>query len=182
MSSAELKYTYLYDSFGQLTAATYIQKNGATWNTTTKYGGKEIRYDRNGNLKHVKRTNTSGNVLHDIEYAYSNTGNGNAISNVKINGESSGGYIYDEIGNLTMDGRRGVNIRYNELNLLCEISDGSSKVSYIYSAAGEKLAWQVGSSLTCYRGGVMVYNGNTLDYIFHPRGVIRKVSTRYVYK
>ena len=92
--------------------------------------------------------------------------------------------MYDENGNMTTDGHRGVTITYNNLDLPSEISKGQTKISYIYSAKGEKLAQKVttteGSSLTYYRG-VMVYNGNTLDYILHPAGVTRKASSGYVY-
>ncbi len=85
---------------------------------------------------------------------------------------------------MTTDGYRGITITYNDLDLPSEISKGQTKISYIYSARGEKLAQEVatssGSSLTYYRG-VMVYNGNALDYILHPAGVTRKVSSGYVY-
>ena len=70
---------------------------------------------------------------------------------------------------------------YNELDLSAEIGHGQNKISYIYSANGEKLARQVaGSSLTYYRG-VMIYNGEMLDCILHPAGVTRKVNNGYVY-
>ena len=85
---------------------------------------------------------------------------------------------------MTTDGQRGITITYNNLDLPSEISKGQTKISYIYSVRGEKLAQKVttteGSSLTYYRG-VMVYNGNTLDYILHPAGVTRKASSGYVY-
>ena len=79
------------------------------------------------------------------------------------------------------DGRRGHSITYNELNLPAEISHGQNKISYIYSADGEKLAQQVAGSSSTYYRGVMIYNGDMLDCIFHPSGVTRKVNNGYVY-
>ena len=108
----------------------------------------------------------------------------NIISQIALNNTFSKTYIYDKNGNMTTDGYRGISITYNDLDLPSEISKGQTKISYIYNARGEKLAQEVatssGSSLTYYRG-VMVYNGNALDYILHPAGVTRKVSSGYVY-
>ena len=88
--------------------------------------------------------------------------------------------IYDFTGNLTVDGLRGASISYNILNLPEEVYVGNEKVSYIYTSSGEKLATQVGSSLTYYRGP-LVYSGETLLYLVHPEGLTRKSTGGYVY-
>lgn len=88
--------------------------------------------------------------------------------------------IYDFTGNLTVDGLRGASISYNILNLPEEVRVGNEKVSYIYTSSGEKLATQVGSSLTYYRGP-LVYSGETLLYLVHPEGLTRKSTGGYVY-
>ena len=88
--------------------------------------------------------------------------------------------IYDAVGNMTVDGLRGVSISYNILNLPETVSIGNGKVSYIYTSSGEKLATQVGSSLTYYRGP-LVYSGNNLLYLVHPEGLTRKSTGGYVY-
>ena len=88
--------------------------------------------------------------------------------------------IYDAGGNMTVDGLRGASISYNILNLPETVSIGNGKVSYIYTSSGEKLATQVGSSLTYYRGP-LVYSGNNLLYLVHPEGLTRKSTGGYVY-
>ena len=88
--------------------------------------------------------------------------------------------IYDAGGNMTVDGLRGASISYNILNLPETVSIGNGKVSYIYTSSGEKLATQVGSSLTYYRGP-LVYSGNNLLYLVHPEGLTRKSTSGFVY-
>ena len=88
--------------------------------------------------------------------------------------------IYDAGGNMTVDGLRGASISYNILNLPEEVCLGNEKVSYIYTSSGEKLATQVGSSLTYYRGP-LVYSGNNLLYLVHPEGLTRKSTIGFVY-
>ena len=88
--------------------------------------------------------------------------------------------IYDAGGNMTVDGLRGASISYNILNLPETVSIGNGKVSYIYTSSGEKLATQVGSSLTYYRGP-LVYSGNNLLYLVHPEGLTRKSTIGFVY-
>ena len=81
---------------------------------------------------------------------------------------------------MTVDGLRGISISYNILNLPEEVCLGNEKVSYIYTSSGEKLATQVGSSLTYYRGP-LVYSGNNLLYLVHPEGLTRKSTIGFVY-
>ena len=81
---------------------------------------------------------------------------------------------------MTVDGLRGISISYNILNLPETVSIGNGKVSYIYTSSGEKLATQVGGSLTYYRGP-LVYSGNNLLYLVHPEGLTRKSTSGFVY-
>ncbi len=81
---------------------------------------------------------------------------------------------------MTFDGRKGINISYNILNLPEKISKGSQSILYIYSSAGEKLAMEFGSSLIYYRGG-FIYSGNSLDRIIHEEGSVIKSSGGYNY-
>lgn len=184
-NGTEKAYLYTYDPMGQLGSASYKEKNGSNWiNSTGKFNVSGLSYDLNGNLKSLRRNDSGGAALHTLSYTYNLPDNGNAVSQVTLNGTLSGTYAYNANGNMTVDGRRGVTIHYNDLNLPSEVIQGSEKVSYIYSALGEKLAMQVnnrsGSSLTYYRGA-MVYNGNSLNYILHPVGMTRKVSSGFVY-
>ena len=81
---------------------------------------------------------------------------------------------------MMVDGLRGISISYNILNLPETVSIDNGKVSYIYTSSGEKLATQVGSSLTYYRGP-LVYSGNNLLYLVHPEGLTRKSTIGFVY-
>ena len=89
-----------------------------------------------------------------------------------MNGTASDSYLYDADGNMTFDGRRGLTIAYNTLNLPEEIVAENQKINYIYSASGEKLACDANGSLTYYRS-VMVYGSdNKLLYMLTPEGTI----------
>ena len=179
----EKAYIYSYDPLGQLREAIYKEKSGTNWtaNSTGKYNMYGLAYDLNGNIKSLYRNGATGTTLHALDYTYGTTGNGNAVSKITLNGGALGTYAYNENGNMITDGRRGHSITYNELNLPAEISHGQNKISYIYSADGEKLAQQVAGSSSTYYRGVMIYNGDMLDCIFHPSGVTRKVNNGYVY-
>ena len=180
-SGTEKAYIYTYDNTGQLTAASYKEKSGTTWgNTNGRYNVNHIAYDRNGNIRYLNRNNATGGILHSLSYKYNTNTNGNAISQVTVNGTNSGTYTYNQNGNLVTDGYKGNTIRYNELDLISEINKGTEKVSYIYKATGEKIAMKVGSSLTYYRG-LMVYSGEVLSYIIHPAGMTRKNNNGYIY-
>ena len=74
--------------------------------------------------------------MHNIAYTYE----GYRLKTVNVNNVPSAAYAYDSNGNITSDGRRGVTINYNILNFPEQIIADNQQVSYIYSAAGEKLA------------------------------------------
>ena len=178
-NSTEKAFVYTYDMLSQMTSASYRENNGNWSNTNNRYNVSGITYDHNGNLKTLIRNNHKGEVLHNLKYTYAHLSNGNAVSDLSENG-STKNYIYDQIGNVISDGRREVAISYNEINLPKEITKGLEKISYIYSAKGEKLALKVGSSLIYYRD-MMVYNGNNLSNILHSEGLIRKSNNGYIY-
>ncbi|MGB5990638.1 MAG: RHS repeat-associated core domain-containing protein [Marinifilaceae bacterium] len=94
------------------------------------------------------------------------------------------GISYDANGNMTRDLNKGIkDIKYNELNLPESISfaDGR-KISYIYSAAGEKLQNIVGGKTISYCCG-FVYEDGKLSYILNSEGryVVGTDSSVYEY-
>ncbi len=175
-TGANRAYVYNYDSLNQLKKADFLEKSGSSWVNSSKYDVEGLEYDDNGNIEGLVRKNGSGGILHNLSYAYS----GNKLTSVNTNGSKSSGYLYNENGNMTFDGRKGINISYNILNLPEKISKGSQSILYIYSAAGEKLAMEFGSSLIYYRGG-FIYSGNSLDRIIHEEGLVVKTSGGYSY-
>ena len=168
-------YRYEYDDLKQLKHADFMSAMDTNWVRRREYFEGYITYDPNGNIKTLKRTGNTTGYIHDIK----NTYEGNKLIKSNINGTDYN-YTYDGNGNLISDGYKGINIVYNILNLPERIFAGTDEVSYIYSAAGVKLATKVGSSYTYYRGD-LVYNNDELDHIIFPEGIIRKASGGYAY-
>lgn len=106
----------------------------------------------NSSLLSLKRQANNGAVLNDLVYSYTFSGIKNAVTCITDQGNTSAFYEYDELGNMTFDGRHGINISYNLLNLPQCMTKSSDNISYFYNASGEKLAQKVGSSFMYYRG------------------------------
>ena len=180
-ASTDKAYAYAYDRVGQLQSADYKLLSGGVWNASANYQEGGLTYDLNGNILSVQRTDGNGENLHELTYTY----DGYRLLSVGVNGTASDSYLYDADGNMTFDGRRGLTIAYNTLNLPEEIVAGNQKINYIYSASGEKLACDANGSLTYYRS-VMVYGSdNKLLYMLTPEGTVSRTEgsagTSYTY-
>ena len=180
-TSTDKAYAYAYDRVGQLRSADYKLLSGGVWSPSANYQEGGLTYDLNGNILSVQRTGSNGENLHELTYTY----DGYRLLSVGVNGTASDSYLYDADGNMTFDGRRGLTIAYNTLNLPEEIVAGNQKISYIYSASGEKLACDANGSLTYYRS-VMVYGSdNKLLYMLTPEGTVSRTEgsagTSYTY-
>ena len=180
-ASTDKAYAYAYDRVGQLRSADYKLLSGGVWSPSANYQEGGLTYDLNGNILSVQRTGGSGENLHELTYTY----DGYRLLSVGVNGTASDSYLYDADGNMTFDGRRRLTITYNTLNLPEEIIAGNQKISYIYSASGEKLACDANGSLTYYRS-VMVYGSdNKLLYMLTPEGTVSRsegsAGTSYTY-
>ncbi len=129
--------------------ATSYRPSGNSW-VLDKLGYTEegIRYDKNGNILNLIRR-ANGNIVDNLVYSY--TGNrlsslrekapGGVSGDVYVRGVSeSGGYAYDANGNMVKDMRRGLELRYNSLNLLdgVNIRNGRS-IRYLRLSDGRKL-------------------------------------------
>ena len=81
-------------------------------------------------------------------------------------------YGYDVNGNLTSDANKGYSsILYNYLNLPRRIGTASQYISYLYDAAGTKLAKIGTANDTTYYAGSFIYSGSSLNYILHREGM-----------
>jgi RHS repeat-associated protein len=81
-------------------------------------------------------------------------------------------YGYDYNGNLTSDANKGyTSILYNCLNLPKRVGTTNEYISYIYDAAGTKLAKIGTSSNYTYYAGSFVYSGSSLSYILTKEGM-----------
>jgi hypothetical protein len=77
-----------------------------SWVDSINYEEKSLTYDKNGNIRTLIRTDLNGNNSANYTYNYSSSQNSNQLLN--INGGTS--YAYDQNGNTTFGGLRGMNI------------------------------------------------------------------------
>ena len=167
-------YGFTYDGINRLTLGDYKYYSGG-WQNNGKYEEKSLTYDKNGNIVTLIRTDLNGSNSANYTYAYS----GNQLSN--INGGTS--YAYDQNGNTTTDGLRGMTLTYNVLNFPKTITKGSDNIAYIYSSAGEKLAKKMKDNTYKYYAGNMVYkNDKSLNYLLFEEGLVNKSSGVYTYE
>jgi RHS repeat-associated protein len=106
------------------------------------------------------------------------------LASIATNGIINGTtYDYDMNGNTTTDGLREVSIAYNILNLPKLVGKGADNITYIYSAAGEKLAKKMKDNTYQYYAGNMVYkNDKSLNYLLFDEGLVTKTSAVYSYE
>ena len=149
-------YAYSYDGLKRLTDARRYDGNANTASPT--FTERNISYDRNGNITSLKRYGSS-DLENDLEYNLS----GNRISMLTDwngYGIPTYNYVYDVMGRMTSDGRKGLQICYNLSNLPSKVEGmaGSANagltLSYCYLADGTK-----SSALTSTGAGVR-YRGN----------------------
>lgn len=179
-------YKYTYDALNRLTEA-----DGGFG-----YDVNSISYDKNGNLKTLKRYEGTSTLIDNLSYNYLTGSNklnsvGDASNNSKgfRNWNTSTDYAYDANGNMTKDLNKGINtngISYNHLNLPESINvslnrgDGTGTFSYIYDATGIKIRKTVQNVTTDYDGN-FIYKGGALQYIFTPEGYIEPSGLGFDY-
>ena len=142
--SAINTYTYSYDGLGRLTESSRFAGNGTS--ATNSWCERGIDYDLNGNIVTLQRFGSSASTVEDnLIYGY--TGNRlTALTGSSQGAELNASYSYDAGGNMLYDGRRGLEISYNILNLPAKVvertgataADGAVKAEYLYSADGIK--------------------------------------------
>jgi len=163
LSGSEQTYYYSYDSYSRLTGGIHGGGNNE----------QSIGYDSNGNINALTRT---GAQAAGLSYTYS----GNRLTSLTKDGTPYS-YAYDSNGNTTTDGLRGMTISYNYLNLPNTVTKGSDVLTYIYDAAGGKLAEKLNSTVNNFYTGAIVYKGDkTIDYIQTSTGIVRKVGADFV--
>ncbi len=131
-------FTYRYDDLNRLVSSAYSAGSELS---------EDISYDVMGNIVQLNRNNQS------TVYSY----HGHRL--MSISGALSGSYQYEENGNQTYDGLRGLSIGYNTNNLPSQVSGGPSKAHYRYSALGVKEGVEEGGFVKEYFGDVEYGNG-----------------------
>jgi|GEM_PF-1498320 len=172
-------YGYSYDGLNRLTSAAYGE--GTYFSTNAGANNESLTYDLNGNIKTLSRYKKGTGLIDNLTYYYKNSEFSNMLDRVD---DSSGGYGfsenvqqsneygYDQNGNLNRDDNKGYNyIDYNYLNLPWHVGTTSQYITYIYDAAGTKLA-KIGTAgnYTWYAGS-FVYSGSSLNYILTGEGM-----------
>lgn len=196
-SSRKRAYGFKYDHANRLTDADYSFYHSSAW-TTNLYGATRdfstsYDYDLNGNITALSREGVIAGetfTIDDLTYTYFDNSNqllkveDATASSVLAEGfdntnGSNNDYSYDENGNLDLDNNKNItDISYNHLNLPETVTfTGGKSISYIYDAAGMKLAKIANDngsiSRTDYLGG-FVYENNELQFFAHEEGRVRK--------
>ncbi|PTT01816.1 sugar-binding protein, partial [Pedobacter sp. HMWF019] len=155
-------FTYGYDKLNRLLSG-----------TSTGIAMSEIlTYDVMGNIASLNRNGTLG--------TYDYTGTGNRLNQV-TGGLATGLYTYDGNGNAKIDGRTGVNLTYNQLNLPATASKSGLTMAYTYDATGTKLRKVSNGATRDYVDGIE-YDGATINIIHTEEGLARRSGTAYSYE
>jgi len=148
-------FSYGYDRLNRLESGT----------STGIYMSEILNYDNMGNINELGR---NGGVMNRYYY------NGNRLDRVD---NVAGQYSYDANGNATVDGRTGMQLSYNLLNLPSGASGNGKVLSYVYDAGGSKLRKVVTENgLTTSREYIdgIEYNGSNIDIIHTEEGIAQR--------
>lgn len=199
-------YGYKYDNLNRLREGIY-QKVG-TNNVTVLNGYNEsMDYDKNGNIKHLKRygslNDTTPTLIDNLTYNYGNisstTNTSNQLTSVddavannlsfanEFKNVAGTDYSYDANGNMLRDANKGIStdIIYNHLNLPTKITFGTAgNIVYIYNAVGQKVqkVFTQGSTITTtdYLGGYQ-YKNTLLKFFPTTEGYVEPNGSSYKY-
>ena len=203
------KYDFSYDAVNRLTGGAYTQYTSAgtfqdSQTTGVDFSVSNLAYDGNGNIKSMNQAGIKANGMSSLidQLTYNYTPGTNKLLNVidGVNDPNSTlgdfkyaaasktnttvDYTYDKNGNLVSDANKNIqSIKYNYLNLQQQVTvTGKGTVTFVYSAAGEKLQ-KITNDLTInktitttYISGIM-YRNYTLQSIGMEEGRIRVAET-----
>ena len=173
-------YGFTYDGLNRMLTSTYGE--GTTFATNAGVNNENVTYDLNGNIKTLTRYLKGTGLIDNLTYTYKDGNVSNTLDRVDDAVTGSQGfsesvkqaneYGYDVNGNLTSDANKGYSsILYNYLNLPRRIGTASQYISYLYDAAGTKLAKIGTANDTTYYAGSFIYSGSSLNYILHREGM-----------
>ncbi|WHT39831.1 RHS repeat-associated core domain-containing protein [Myroides sp. mNGS23_01] len=189
------RYSYAYDRVNRLKAGTYQEPGGIT--PVIGLYDEKMSYDANGNITSLNRKGRSVNTaialdLDQLTYSYE----GNILQKVVDSSNNTDGfkqgstadkhYDYDSFGNLKVDRNKGITaMKYNHLNLPTEVVFAAGKITYLYTATGEKIQKKVtqGSTtvVTDYVDGFQYVNG-VLSFFPTAEGYFNAETQNYVYQ
>lgn len=185
-------YSYAYDGLQRITSATYSDINDAgTVTTSNRYNTSYTYADLRGNISNTQRNGLylNGNcytqaLMDNLTYTYpAGTNKMSSISDNAMIGQggfrsSSGGYTYDNNGNMITNETKNITgITYNHLNLpkIISFSEGKS-LEFTYLADGFKLSKVVkqGTAIISRQDyiGQIEYHNSKVQSIHHSEGRI----------
>ena len=159
--SNPLLYNYQYDQLNRLVHMDAWNRTGTTWSGITKVPDfqESIAYDPNGNIQQYKRNgnNTFAGKpigMDSLNYAY--TAGTNKLDHITdsvpsgnyttdIDGQSSGNYQYDSIGELISDAASGIsNITWTVYGKIDSITkNGDTTIKFSYDPGGNRISKSV---------------------------------------
>jgi len=148
-------FSYSYDKLNRLTSGI---SSGVSMSEV-------LTYDNMGNISQLSRNGGSMN-----QYHY----DGNRLASID---NVAGTYAYDANGNATTDGRTGMQLSYNTLNLPSGANGNGKSIQYVYDASGNKLRKIASENgLTTVREYIdgIEYEGSNIDIIHTEEGVAQR--------
>ncbi|HWK02982.1 MAG TPA: RHS repeat-associated core domain-containing protein [Puia sp.] len=159
--SNPLLYNYQYDQLNRLVHMDAWNRTGTAWSAITKVPDfqESIAYDPNGNIQGYKRNgnNTFAGKpigMDSLNYAY--TPGTNKLDHITdsvpsgnyttdIDGQSSGNYQYDSIGELVSDAASGItNITWTVYGKIASITkSGDTTLLFTYDPSGNRISKSV---------------------------------------
>ena len=127
-------WSYAYDGLKRLTDANHYP--GATLTPSLTDTERDIAYDLNGNITFLKRY---GNTGLENDLSFNHDGNRmTALSDANAMGTDAGtkSFTYDANGNMTSDGRKGLELTWNVLNLVDSAAMHGSSLKYAWLSDG----------------------------------------------
>ncbi|AWI25285.1 RHS repeat-associated core domain-containing protein [Flavobacterium pallidum] len=140
VTAQQKAYLYNYDKNNYLTSSAFGLTNASgviTPNPTypDQYQEKALEYDPNGNITKLQRTNSTAVVVDNLTYNYPTTGT-NQLASVTdavtstsyvndINPQAAGNYVYNALGQMTLDKSETTHYTYNTQGLVTEVRKGN---------------------------------------------------------
>jgi RHS repeat-associated protein len=193
----ERGYAYSYDLANRLSATQYAERSATStyWTASNNFVENNFNYDDNGNIGSLKRYNSTGNVIDDLNYS---SYDGNKLLKVTDASSLTSGfkststaqqataqYTYDPNGNVLTDANRGIstNIVYNYLDLPEKIVTSSATITFQYSASGQMLSRTVATATTTTNDYVdgYLYKDGVQQYVSTAEGRAELILSLYDY-
>lgn len=170
-------YGYQYDQLNRITsmdAFTGINNTNNTFTASTTANYKErVTYDANGNIKtYLRNGDAARQYMDDMVYSYKAgtnqldrvvdaapdaAGNYSLYNDLKqtqpngSQGQATGNYTYDAIGNLKTDISEGItNITWSVYGKILSVTKASGTITYTYDASGNRISKEANGKTTWY--------------------------------